>query len=190
MKIIGLVGEDPNDTESIKALLSRKFPNCRFKHIIRGLRGWQLDNKGKFLKLLSVEIRSANYHKIIFIRDLDALKSHTASYAKKKKWFDDICVFTKRDDIFLLNIYELEALILADIKTFNLIYKSSILFPGNPTFKEDPKGFLIQKTEKNRKTYRESDCPEIFAHLDIEILKEKCQYFKEFLTEFENKLKN
>jgi hypothetical protein len=88
----------------------------------------------------------------------------------------------------LINIYELEALILADIATFNKFYGTSINYSKNVMHHKEPKEFLIQKTAKNKKTYSESHCPEIFRHLDISIIRQKCIYFREFYDDFKTRL--
>lgn len=88
----------------------------------------------------------------------------------------------------LLNIWELEALIFADIDTFNKRYKVSHSFKGDPMRVKEPKEVLMRITKKGAKQYKESHCPEIFSSLDIERIKANCKYFHTFITEFESKL--
>jgi hypothetical protein len=85
-----------------------------------------------------------------------------------------------------LNITELESLILADIETFNNIYKTKIKYTKNPEFKSDPKKVLRDKTRGNAREYNENDAPDIFKKIDLNKIK-KCKSFKKFLTEFESK---
>jgi hypothetical protein len=65
-------------------------------------------------------------------------------------------------------IVELESLILADIETFNQIYKTKINFKGNPLFQVNPKEFLMEKTHKASKKYLVDQTPEIFKELDFQ----------------------
>ena len=83
-----------------------------------------------------------------------------------------------------MNIYELEAMILADIQTFNKIYSVKINFMANPMYKTEPKEFLIEKTSKANKQYSESHCPEIFKQLKFDVVIENCDYFNVFYDAF------
>jgi hypothetical protein len=102
----------------------------------------------------------------------------------RKNWFEKLNN-EFGNGIFLLNIYELEALMLADIQTFNLHYKSKINFNGNPMMQEKPKEFLMAKTEYCQKKYVVSHAPNVFEKLDFETVYKNCSYFKAFIKEFE-----
>lgn len=56
MVTVGLVGEDPNDTCSIKNLLASKYKDrVRFQTLARGIRGCHLDTQ-KLKNSLKVEL--------------------------------------------------------------------------------------------------------------------------------------
>lgn len=88
-----------------------------------------------------------------------------------------------------MNIYELEALILADIETFNKIYKVDIKIKGNVMYQKEPKEFLKLKTKGCRKKYFESDCPDLFKRLRFNKIGSNCKYFSDFIAEFKKTAK-
>ena len=68
---------------------------------------------------------------VIFIRDLDGLETDTdfkEKKAKRQEYFTKSKSVVDKKALYLLNIYEIEALILADIEAFNAFYKSHIVF--------------------------------------------------------------
>lgn len=179
---IGLIGEDPNDTVSIKNLLTGKYPNAfQFKQLIKNKRGDQLNN-ARVDAALNIELSGYDPDYILFIRDADGLPPEKEKIDAIKSWFSKFNSIIGSKGILLINIYEIEALILADIETFNKLYKTSIQFSKNCMHQSEPKEFLIEKTRKNRKVYSESHCPEIFKHLQYDVILAKCAYFKEFDT--------
>lgn len=184
MKKIGLIGEDPNDTIAIKNLLEKEYSNkLDFRQLVRNKRGNQLDNS-RFLAALKIEYAEYKPHVVIFIRDADGIITEKEKINKVKKWFTSLNLFVENKGLLLINIYELEALILADINTFNNLYGTAITYTKNVMYQSDPKGFLFKKTERNKKKYSESHCPEIFCKLDTNTLIKNCKYFDDFLKEF------
>lgn len=187
-KKIGLVGEDPNDTLAIRNLLLQELPEkFQFKQLIKNKKGYQLNNARTDVAL-KIEFEDYNPDYVLFIRDADALPSESTKIKTVVDWFKKLNAVVGNRGILLINIYELEALILADIDTFNKLYGTSINYSNNVMYQKEPKEFLIQKTVKNKKIYSESHCPEIFSHLNIGILKQNCTYFKEFYEDFTNRL--
>ena len=177
---IGLVGEDPNDTLSIRSLLSGKYPDVfHFKQLIRNKRGHQLDNT-RTDAALKIEFEEFKPDYVLFIRDADALPSEYEKLEKVRKWFEKMNNVVGKRGILLINIFELEALILADIESFNKIYGTTIQFSRNCMYQKQPKEFLIQKTAQNRRVYTESDCPSIFENLKYDVIVANCQYFRDF----------
>jgi len=186
--VIGLIGEDPNDTSSIKNLLEQKYTSVEFKTLIKNMTGSKLDSP-KTKKLLKLEFDDLKSKKknflIIYMRDSDALHSEKDKIKIRQDWFNDLRNFINdKDGIFLLNIYEIEALILADIENFNKKYKTKIAFENNPMYQKEPKEFLKSKTTK----FKESDNPEIFKKLDFETVLNNCPYFKDFIKELDSKI--
>jgi Domain of unknown function (DUF4276) len=187
MKIIGLIGEDPNDCHAIKQLLLQKY-NKQFKFVslLKNIKGSCLDNK-RTANSLAVEFKTTKTNCILFIRDTDGIFTEIDKTKKVENWFKKLNEIVNKQGILLCNTYELEALILADINTFNTIYKSTIKFSGDVSYKKDPKGFLKEKTKKLQRQYRESDSEELFAKLRFDEVKKNCKYFKEFISIFEKK---
>lgn len=187
---IGLVGEDPNDTVSIQSLLNKKYKDkVQFHTLLKRINGYQLDNP-KSKRNVAFEFKESKCNFILYIRDSDGIKSESKKIQQKINWFLDIDKSANGKGVLLLNIWELEAMILADIGTFNKLYKTNIKFTKDPMMQSDPKGFLMQKTANNYKKYQESHCPEIFKELNFDIVKKKCEYFREFVSQFEEKIKN
>ena len=87
-----------------------------------------------------------------------------------------------------MNIQELEALILADIDTFNAIYKTSIKFPGNPEALDSPKDFLISATHGKRKRFAVKDNQQLIPKLDFSKVEAKCKFYRDFTVELEHLL--
>ena len=184
---IGLVGESPNDTDSIKNLLLGKYSNLIFKHISGDQTGTQLYNE-KTKRIVHSYYEKYKIDFVVYISDMDY---HEGDLVRRKfieNWVHNIDKDLPSTGILLLNIHELEALILADIDSFNNHFNSKIKFATDPMKKIKPKEFLMDKTKKHSRTYRESDAPEIFNLLDINKVIEKCEYFGAFIMKFERKI--
>ncbi len=182
---IGLIGEDPNDTNAIANLLKQKYATgFSFMTISQNIRGCQMftDNA---IRSYNFEIKSKTPDHVVVIMDADATKNEAELIRAKQERYYKIRKGLKcESNILLLNIYELEALIIADIETCNNYYKSDINFKGDVMHVKDPKGLLVLKTSKGKK-YHVSHCPDLFKTLQFDIIIKKCAYFKEFITEFE-----
>ncbi len=183
--MIGIIGEDPYDKNSIKNILG-KYYDVYLKILLKKIKGSQLDSP-KAKKMLGIELKTAKYDFIIYSRDLDGLRSEATKIRKAKQWFEGLDKLHKNAGILLLHIYELEALILADIETFNKLYGTKIN-KKNPEFQKEPKEFLMRATRKLPKQYKESENPDLFKKLDKAILEKNCHYFKVFIEELEGKL--
>lgn len=185
--LIGIIGEDPFDTTAIKHLMERRFP-LQFRPILKQIKGDMLTT-AKTRRLLKIELKKQSYKVIIYTKDLDGLDTETQKKKKIVHWFNQLDTLNKNTGILLINIYELEALILADIETFNRIFSVNVPFRGNPMYKKEPKEYLITSTRKSKRRFQVSDNPEIFKYLRLEKLIENCSYFREFVTAFQEKIK-
>jgi hypothetical protein len=125
----------------------------------------------------------------LYVRDLDTPPSNQKMKNKREEWFKRLDNSNNCKGILMLNVQELEALILADIDTFNKIYSSKINYKGNPEVQNNPKEFLKSKTKKGKRKFTESDNPEIFEKLDINKLHQKSSHFQLFIKEFEETIK-
>ncbi len=177
--VIGIIGEDPYDTEAIANLLASRY-SLRFKPILKNIKGTQLTSP-KTRRLLKIELQSNRYPIIIYCKDLDGLESEKNKIEDANAWFRKLDNVNRNQGILLLNIYELEALILADIETFNRLFKVEVKFPGNPMSLESPKEFLMRKTRHSRRKFGVSENRAVFKELRIEKVMERCKYFREFI---------
>ncbi|WP_114936322.1 DUF4276 family protein [Mucilaginibacter endophyticus] len=185
---VGLVGEDPNDTSSVRNLLEQRYRGkVQFYTLAKRVTGNNLDSLNKIKKIVKADFDDSGCSFIVYVRDLDELESHKGKLTERIKWFRELDNHVESNGILMLNIWELEALILGDIESFNKIYNVSHK-SGNPMFVRDPKKVLINVTTKNRKQFKESDCPDIFSQLDINKVEKNCRCFKKFITEFDEKL--
>ncbi len=180
---IGLIGESPYDTVALKHLLQQKYDTgYRYSILLKNVTGDHL-NTPKAIRAVVSEIKVKQPDIVVVIRDADGLESNMDAIRHKQEWYKNLSGQMNRRSLFLLNIYELEALIFADIDTFNTHYKTSIKGNRNVTYIVKPKDELMRKTIEQKK-YAESHCPELFKALKIDIVSKNCTYFKEFLDEF------
>jgi len=177
---IGLVGEAPNDTQSIQNLLSKKYFTHEYLFLLNRTNGSNLDNS-KTKRLLRIEYETKKPNIIIFIRDLDGLSNNKTQLKSRKKYFSNSNKTVDKKGIYLLNIYEIEALILSDIETFNNIYKTNIKKIDNPMNIEEPKELLKKESKYH---YNESHNPDIFKELDFDKVN-NCNYFNEFIKKLD-----
>jgi hypothetical protein len=185
---VGLVGEDPNDTLSIKNLLEKRYKRkVQFKSFTRTGTGYGLDSD-KTKKNIPVEFEEKKCDFVIFIRDLDAFESQKSKVQKRINWFNELNVLVKNKGILLLNIWELEALILSDIEAFNKFFRINYKFNSDPMAQKEPKEILKKITSKSNKQFKESHCPELFKKLNIDKVEANCRCFKDFIQAFDKKL--
>jgi hypothetical protein len=86
-------------------------------------------------------------------------------------------------NLLLVHVYELEALVFADLETFNREYGTEIKHANKKVSEiESPKEKLIQHTRPEKK-YQTSHCPELFSKMNIETVIQNCPYFKKFTEE-------
>ncbi len=178
---IGLIGEAPNDTQSIKNLLEKKYSSEKYIFVfmlnnINGDKlGWQ-----KVKGLLRKEYQSQKPDFLIFIRDLDSILPNKIKRKEKKEYFTEFNSVVNKKGIFLLHIYEIEALILTDVALFNKEYGADLQEFEYVMKVSEPKEYL----KKASKKYNESHNPEIFKLIDFEKTL-NCGYFKKFIKDFD-----
>lgn len=182
---IGLVGEAPNDTQAIRNLLTKKYnsPEVEFSFLLNRIHGSQLDNQ-KTKRLLRLEYEDTRPNVVIFIRDLDSVLPNDEKMRERKEYFASSNSVVDKKGLFLLNIYEIEALILSDSETFNKKYGCALPYFDNPMMVPEPKEELKKHTAK----YNESDNPDVFKELHFETVC-RCDYFKEFVKKLDAAVK-
>lgn len=180
---IGLVGEAPNDVKSIRNLLIKKYSDFEFVFMLQRINGANLDSQ-KTKRFLRIEYENQKPDIVIFIRDLDSLLPNIKKLYERKDYFSSSNRVVDKKGIHLLHIYEIEALILADISTFNKIYNLNIPEISDVMLISEPKEFLREKT----KEYNESKNSEIFEELNFQNVLSNCKYFERFIRNFDKTL--
>jgi len=185
---IGLFGESPYDIEAICNLLTKPLDGrFSFVKLVRRISSEELSSIGKMQRILKAEVsKRTDISAVIIVLDLDSHAQDGAALRNKKAWFEKLSSSFPQNSLLLLNIYELEALILADIETFNRLFRTSIKFKGDPMAQKVPKEFLQHQTHRSKRKFTVSDNPEVFSHLNFEQVKQKCRYFKEFIRHLES----
>ncbi len=145
--------------------------------------GSNLDSQ-KTKRFLRIEFEDKKPDIIIFIRDLDSILPNKEKLAERKLYFSSSNSVVNKKGIYLLHVFEIEALILADIEIFNEIYNSDISHIDNPMLIKEPKEYL----KKNSKGYCESDNPDIFQKIRFEKVI-NCEYFKLFISALDETIK-
>lgn len=186
---VGLLGESPNDTEAIKVLLERQYTaQVTCFPLLERLTGGTLDSN-KILRSLPIACARKRPDVVVVIRDLDALASNKTQLRLRQEYFTRVNREVGGHALYLLHIYEFEALIAADIQTFNRLYQSACKVPGDPSLIVDPKRVLQNATRKSQRgEYHENHSTEICTELDYSKLIKNCGYFREFDAAFAVKI--
>lgn len=174
---IGLVGEAPNDTESMKNLLIKRYPIEKFNFfsMLQIINGSSLDSQ-KTKRFLRIEFEQQKPDVVIFIRDLDASLKNREKLYERKNYFTSSNKVVNKKGIPLLHIQEIEALILTDVDIFNKKYGTSISEVENVMEIKEPKEFLKFASKK----YNESHNSDIFKLLNFNKAL-NCLYFERFI---------
>jgi hypothetical protein len=179
---VGMVGENPSDTSAIANLLGKKYSSeVQFFFMLKYINGSNLDSpKIKRQLRREYEIEKPDY--VLFIRDLDGLEHNYELLNYRKSWFSELKSVVDKKGVFLLNVYELEALLLTDIEMVNAYYGSNLEIVEDCMQIEQPKEFLSERINK----YLTGHNIELFSLLKYEIVVAKCRYFKKFDEDFES----
>jgi len=143
----------------------------------------------KAVKTINAECQQKEINFVILAKDSDGLPSEEKKILELTNKIERIAKQTVPTIIPFLVIFEQEALILADIQTFNKIYSTKSTFSKNPKFQAEPKEFLKHLTNKSKRKFKESDTPEIFQQLDFNKVYQKHKgdnSFQSFIDELES----
>jgi hypothetical protein len=190
MKKVALLGEHPSDSNAVKNLFSRRYPETIFEPLIFNIHGSELDNpeNTKLKRLIRLNFEAEKPDLLIFIRDLDGFKTDKTKVAFRKNIFSVIRKIVNRKAIFMLNIWELEALILADIEVFNHKYSVQVKIEKSPDKVENPKEILKQATRSKNNKFSESHNPTLFNLLSIEKLSKNHVEFRKLIEKLDKKI--
>ncbi len=172
---IGIISENfDNDSAALKALLEKhtfkkkqKTVKVSFRPIGRKIEGDHLLTP-KSARIIDAECKRYDIDLVVLVKDLDGLPSNQKKIKQLTNKIQKIANQATTKLLPFIVIFEQEALILADIQTFNRIYKTTHKSTKNPLFQSEPKELLKRLTSKSNKKYRESDTPEIFQQLDFQ----------------------
>ena len=181
---VGLLGEAPNDTGAIISLLKKNYPNLIFFELLKNIKtGDELSNQ-KTKTMLRLECSSKKPDIVLFIRDLVGFKTkkYRQKYLDRQGYYNEFkgCTHVKKT-AFLLNIWEIESLIFADLQGFNQFYKCNCTYFGDVMKIKEPKEELF----KYYRRYSNSDNAKIFELMDFQTVYNNCLFFKEFIDEFD-----
>ena len=185
---VGLLGESPNDTKAIAAVLQPRYgQRVEFFTLLRNITGDMLEDAETFRNLRK-EYEWEQPNLVVVIRDLDGLDSKGTKWRQRQKYFRRVNKAVNQRGVYLLNIYELEALICADIVEFNRKYGCQCAPPADPMALPEPKEWLMAATEPGQPRYVEAHSPELLAKAKYETLLVNCRYFRAFDAEFSQRL--
>ena len=189
MKRIGLLGENENDVRSIVALMRKRFGDgFDYFSLLVDVNGDSIENteyKNRFRREYEYQRDfEGGVDLVLFIRDLDDFETANKKISKRKTWFRSWSKTINQKGLLLLNIWELEALIWADIEGYNKEYDTNIDPFLDPMQIKEPKEEL-----KKHVKYSEGMSPTIFKDaLRVSEVAQNCRYFREFLNEFEKRI--
>jgi hypothetical protein len=184
---IGVIGENSNDVRAVVGLLKQRFAtDIEYFEILNKVNGSLLDQgKGvKAAELAKAEFRRLKLDFVLYIRDLDSLANDVAKIEYRTVIFTKMLENINYKGIFMLNIYEIEALILADFEVFKTYYKNTEWHfeAEKATIITDSKGVL--SSFSNKKT----DITAILPLLRIPIIIQNHIHFKAFVENFDTML--
>ncbi len=189
---VGLIGESPNDTKSFQNLFARRYPGVfDFFSLVKNRTGGQLDDIKEDSKTLRDIRYNYQFEKpdfVVLIRDSDALESETDKFNDRLQRLFALGNAVTHNAVYLLCVWEMETLLLADLDTVNNMFGTSLVYPGaaeppDPMLKVDPKQFLVDNCG-----YKVNDCPELFKKIDFNKLL-NVRFFNEFVPKFEQRIK-
>ncbi len=182
---IGVISENTkNDGKAIADWFKNNFPNqFDFYTLLKNIHGGSLDDKNSNHLVIKLrkefELEELDY--VLYIRDLDTLISDKVKLNFRKNRFRRFSKVVNKKAIFMLNIVEIEALVLADFDTFKACKNQPELYFENIQAAEieNPSDYLEQNT-----SYQKDELSKIIPLLNLETVKENHKHFKAFLTEF------
>lgn len=183
---VGLLGESPNDTIAIKALLEKRYGD-RIECVIllRDVTGSRLDDV-LISRDIRIEYQIQKPRIVVVIRDLDGRENdYTATRRQRKAFFRRISKIVEGHDVPLLNIYSIEALLLTDVEVVNQHYGCRCIIEVDPMHIVKPIEVLEHATNWR---YDEGHCRELFPKLDYDRLLAGCRYFRDFDAAFQQRL--
>ncbi|WP_133271527.1 hypothetical protein [Hymenobacter radiodurans] len=184
MPLIAVVGEAPSDTAAVIGLLVPLFnSDYQFITLLDTITGSKLDEQ-KTKHLIRKEFDFEKPDIVIFCRDLDGLANERDKKLKMQTYFLDMNRIVRKKGVYLLSVFELETLILADIEKFNSEYECNVVINFNPEEKEKSKDFLKDSTHGKQKQFVEGHNSYLIPKLDrYKII--NCSFYEAFIRELD-----
>lgn len=183
---VGIINENLNDSNALITLLQKYLEeDHELLPILPGIEGSQWDSN-KALKLIKLEYKEQETDIIIMSRDLDAFESERKPKQTRNRFFNNINNAIDNTGVKLLHIWELEALLFADIENLNTHYGTTIPKPPDVMNIKEPKEELSRLTKNTSKPYREGHVAEVCNSLDTNVIIENCKYFQKFIRTLRN----
>lgn len=180
---IALVGESPTDTDSVIKLLTKKWSSgFSYLTLLNNMNGSVLDNP-KTKHLLRAQFQFEKPDLVIFIRDLDSIEPNRKKRLERLQYFRTNNKIVAERGVFLLCVFEIEALLLADREGLENFFNVKIGLTKRPEEIQHPKEFIKNKC----KDYFEGLNSEIFETLSFNKV---CDHpsFHEFIVEFKSRI--
>lgn len=185
---VGLLGESPHDTEAIAALLAPRYGSrVEFFQLLRNVTGDMLED-AKTFRDLRREYEWEKPNLVVAIRDLDSLQTKGAKWRQRQRYFRKVASVVEQKSLPLLNIYEIEALVCADITVFNTRFKCTCPQPADVMVIPEPKEWLRNTTTAGQPAYSAGQCAELLAAVSYETVIANCRYFAAFDQEFQRRI--
>ncbi|AMR28067.1 hypothetical protein A0257_13850 [Hymenobacter psoromatis] len=125
---------------------------------------------------------------VIVIRDLDSLQTKGAKWQQRQKYFRKVATVVEQKSLPLLSIYEIEALICADIAAFNSRFGCACAQPADPMAIPEPKEWLKAAIPRGQPTYSVGHCASLLAAVDYDTVVTNCRYFAAFDAQFRQRI--
>ena len=186
---VGLLGESPNDTKAMIALLKPRYgKQVDFFILLDHITGDMLEAAETF-RNLHKECEFEKPDLVLIIRDLDGLETKGPKWRLRQAYFRKVATAVgKKKSLPLLHIYKIEALICADISAFNKKFVCSCEVAVDPMAIPEPKEWLMAATAPGQPRYLEGHCAELFAKARYDTVLANCRYFAAFDREFSQRI--
>jgi hypothetical protein len=179
---IGVVGENKSDIKAIANLLKQRFDTqIELFQMLKNMAGAMLDqDKGyKAADQITLEFDLYKPNFVLYIRDLDDDISNRVKLDFRLQNFDKIAQKLPQKAIFMLNVYEIEALILADFESLKTVFHLKTDYDSDTASStQNPKEVLNTFLPKAKNT-------DLFTLINIERVAQNHRFFAAFLIEFE-----
>jgi hypothetical protein len=172
----------------MEALLKPRYgQQVEFFTLLRNVTGDMLEYAETFRNLRK-EYEWEKPNLVIAIRDLDGLETKGTKWRQRQAYFRKVAATVEQKCLPLLHIYEIEALICADIARFNAAYSCVCVVPADPMTIVEPKELLMSATSPGKPRYAEGHCAKLLAAIDYDSVIANCRYFAAFDQEFARRL--